>query len=149
MRPSALQVALLMLCGSLLAGFSCFSTADDPSSVLGMLGFAAGLAALGYAAVSLLMPGRTAAPSSAESPDAGTRAPAQPRPTVGQGIALALCGFLLFFFSCGGAIIPVRSGSPLVAIGIPGMIAGALVMLWGIVRFAIAIGRAMSGRKTK
>lgn len=147
-RPSTLQLGLLMLCGSLLAGFSCFHTADNTSSGPGRIGFAVGLAALAYAAVALIRLSSVATPAAPPAgTDAAPEAP-QPHPTIGQGIALMTCGFLLFFFSCGGALIPIRGSAtgPLAPIGIPGMLAGTVFMLWGVVRFVLVLVRASRGR---
>jgi hypothetical protein len=152
-RPSALQTALLMCCGSLLAGYSCFYTADNRSTAFSVLGYGAGLLVLVLTAVGLAIKASGTSSASAPAPPVlggiavTPRASTVPqrRPTIGQSVVLGLCGFLLFFFSCGGAILPGNS-NPLASLGVIGMIAGAVFMLWGVIILVMAIGRAFSRR---
>lgn len=143
MSPSPIQIALITLCGSLLAGFSCFQVAGGGTSALVALGFAGGLAVLTYAAVALVLPKRQKTLSEGAGGSVET-IPEQPLPSAKQGLALAVCGFLLFFFSCGGAVLPVR-GSPLTALGVLGMFGGAAFTLWGVLRLVKALWRIVTG----
>jgi hypothetical protein len=143
--PSTSQLALLIICGTLLATFSCFYALDTRSTV-GGLGIAVGAVLFAYAGIKLIVAGR--ARWTFHEPD-GDTVPLAPEPSVpsgptaGQGCLLALSGMLLFFFTCSGAFVDLNSFGGLALLAIAGTLTGTVFMTWGLIRFVRAVWRAL------
>ena len=161
--PSTSQLALLIICGTLLATFSCFYSLET-QSVPGALGIVVGAVLFAYAGVRLIVDGRQRLtfreppPDQATAPPperqrwtfhepAGDESPVTPpsagssRPTAGQGCLLGISGALLFFFTCSGAFLDYANFGGLAFVAIIGTITGTVFMVWGLVRLVKALWR--------
>ena len=144
--PSTSQLALLIICGTLLATFSCFY-AIETQSLPGTLGMVVGAVLFAYAGIRLIAAGRQRwtfhEPVGAAPPVVPPLPVGSSRPTAGQGCLLAICGALLFFFTCSGAFIDYNSFGGLALLAILGTLTGTVFTVWGLIRFARALWRAV------
>ena len=70
---------------------------------------------------------------------------ASKRPTFLQAFVITVCGALLFFFSCLGALSGMNSppGAVIPMLGVAGLWLGGLVFLGGLVLVAVVVIRAL------